>query len=138
MPTLVLDAHGVTTLDADRREALVEAGLWPPVIAATTVAESTTGDPRRDHRANRVVKQSAVVDVTEPIARRAGALRFAARKGGVPDAVVVAVAEQGALKGVVIYTSDADDIGALVDVSPLRGRMTVVPTSPARRGRRST
>ena len=133
MPTLVLDAHGVTTLDADRRKALVEAGLWPPVIAVTTVAESTTGDPRRDHHANRVVKQSIVMDVTEPIARRAGALRFAAVRGGIADAIVVAVAELVAPDGVVISTSDPGDIGALVAASPLSGRMRVVPTSPSRR-----
>ncbi len=73
--------------------------------------ESTTGNGGRDAKVNRFLAGCDVVQLTELVARRAAALRFAARAGSAVDASVVAAAE--ARGGGVVLTSDLDDLEAL-------------------------
>ena len=77
--TLVLDAGGISAL-AGQRGRLMELrrrGLWPPQVPAAVLAESLTGDHRRDYHANRLLRTCQVRDVTEPHAREAARLRTA-------------------------------------------------------------
>ena len=84
--------------------------LWPPAIPSAVLIECLTGDSRRDARANRFVKTCKVVEpLPETLARRAAALRTAARRGSAVDALVVATAEPGG----VVLTGDNQDLKAL-------------------------
>lgn len=64
---VVLDSGGLSALAGTgqlaraRRRALLDAGLWPPLIPAPVLVECLTGDPRRDHAANRLIADSDVV-----------------------------------------------------------------------------
>lgn len=113
---LVLDAGGVTRLARrDRATAaligvLRRDGIWPPVVPSIVLAECLTGRQRDDALTNRLLRACDVVgDLPEHVARRAGALRAAARRGSAVDAVVVAVAEPGGT----VLTGDLADLRAL-------------------------
>ncbi|MHB1524872.1 MAG: hypothetical protein ACYCZN_01105 [Candidatus Dormibacteria bacterium] len=113
---LVLDAGGVSRLAERSRSAaallitLRGAGLWPPVVPSAVLVESLTGHVGRDASANRLLKGCDVVtELPEPLARRAAALRYHARRGSAVDAIVVATAEPGGT----VLTSDVRDLGAL-------------------------
>jgi hypothetical protein len=70
-----------------------------------------TGDPRRDVHTHRLLKSCRILEeVPERLARRAAALRTAARRGSAVDAMVVAVAE---IYAAVVLTSDPRDLSAL-------------------------
>ncbi|MHB1892854.1 MAG: hypothetical protein ACYCTZ_05050, partial [Candidatus Dormibacteria bacterium] len=112
----VLDAGGVSRLAERSRSAaallitLRGAGLWPPVVPSAVLVESLTGHVGRDASANRLLKGCDVVtELPEPLARRAAALRYHARRGSAVDAIVVATAEPGGT----VLTSDVRDLGAL-------------------------
>ena len=85
--------------------------LTPTVV----VAEVTTGEGPRDARTNRVLSNLQLIPVSEKMARRAGALRFRARRPETVDALVVATAE--ATLGGIVLTGDAEDLEALAGVS---------------------
>lgn len=114
--TLVLDSGGVRAL-AGHRARLTELrnrGLWPPQVPAVVLAESLTGDPRRDLQINRLLRTCQIRDVDEPTCREAARLRTAtgkASKISAVDAVVVAVAELHA--DPLVLTSDPRALGAL-------------------------
>ena len=77
--TLILDAGGVSAL-ARQRARLIELrrrGPWPAQVPSVVLAESLTGDHRRDFHANRLLRACQVRDVTEPHAREAARLRAA-------------------------------------------------------------
>lgn len=82
------------------------------VVPAPVVIESVTGSGPRDATTNRVLSVCEIVALTEAPARRAGALRHAARRGSAVDAAVVAIAEM--LGGGVVLTGDRADLDALV------------------------
>jgi predicted nucleic acid-binding protein len=113
---LVLDSGAVTALaDNPRRAArliaaLRDRDLWPPVVPSVVLAESLTGDDRRDALTNRLLEASVVdEDVSVARARRAAALRAAAGRGSAVDALVVATAEESG----VVLTWETGDLGAL-------------------------
>lgn len=113
--TVVLDSGAVSVLATHRAllAQLREVGQWPPLVPAVVLTESLTGDHRRDHAANRLVSMCSVVDVDEPLARAAAALRTTAARRSISavDAVVVAVAVEAG--GGVVLTSDPGDLGRL-------------------------
>jgi hypothetical protein len=103
-----------------RRARLLELrrrGHWParvPAVLAVVLAEALTGDHRRDHHANRLLRSCQVRDVTERHARAGARLRTATGRAGTisaVDAMVVALA--GACTDPVVLTSDPADLGAL-------------------------
>lgn len=114
--TLVLDSGGVSALAGQRARlsALRAAGVWPPQVPSVVLAESLTGDHRRDFHANQLLRMCQVHSVDDTLARDAAALRHStARTGSISavDAVVVAFAARRVAP--VVLTSDPDDLGAL-------------------------
>ena len=114
--SLVLDAHGLTTLARNRArlDALRRRGEWPAVVPAVVLAEALTGDPRRDFHENRLLRTCDVRPVDEDLARAGAALRHAVTGRRVPsatDAIVVALAD--AIGGATVLTSDPGDLRAL-------------------------
>lgn len=116
MARLVLDAGGVSRLSerSHRASALIaelrQEDLWPPLVPAPVLVECLTGHVGRDAGANRVLRWCLVEErVAEALARRAAALRFAARRGSAVDALVVALAEPDGF----VLTSDLGDLRAL-------------------------
>jgi hypothetical protein len=115
---LILDAGAVTQL-ADRSTrsgeliaVLRQQSLWPPVVPSVALVESLTGRPDRDANTNRLLKTCDIVtDLTEPLARRAAAVRHRAGRGSAVDAVVVAMAEPGGS----VLAGDVRDLQALAE-----------------------
>src|SRR5688572_22146381 len=100
MSRLVLDAGGLSRLAERslRASALLGAlrreGLWPPLVPSPVLVECLTGRAGRDANVNRLLRACDVAEqVSQVLARRAAALRFAARRGSAVDAIVVAAAE---------------------------------------------
>ena len=114
--TLILDSGGVSAL-AGHRARLAELrrrGLWPPQVPAVVLAEALTGDHRRDHDTNRLLRTCQIRDVGERVSREAARLRTAtgrASRISAVDALVVAFA--GAYPEPVVLTGDPRDLGAL-------------------------
>jgi predicted nucleic acid-binding protein len=119
--TLILDAGGISAL-AGQRGRLMELrrrGLWPPQVPAAALAESLTGDHRRDYPANRLLRTCQVRDITEPHAREAARLRTATGRAGTitaTDAIVAAFAST--CPDPVILTTDPRDLTALAQHAP--------------------
>lgn len=114
--TLILDSGGVSMLAGQRARlhALRSRGAWPPAVPNVVLAESLTGDHRRDFHENRLLRLCFIQDVDEDLARLAAGLRTAA--GGAPppsalDAIVVAHADR--VGGATVLTSDPRDLRAL-------------------------
>ncbi|HEV8557149.1 MAG TPA: PIN domain-containing protein [Actinophytocola sp.] len=113
--TTILDSGGVSALASDR--ALIKklrlSGEWPPIVPADVLAESLTGDHRRDHDANHLLGLCLICPVTEGVARHAATLRFRAQRKDISavDAIVAATADR--VGGGVVWTSDPTDLGAL-------------------------
>jgi predicted nucleic acid-binding protein len=116
--TLILDAGGVSAL-AGQRARLMELrrrGLWPAQVPSVVLAESLTGDHRRDFHADRLLRACQIRDVTEPHAREAARLRTATGRAATitaTDAVVAAFAS--ACSDPVVLTSDPRDLAALCE-----------------------
>jgi PIN domain nuclease of toxin-antitoxin system len=118
---IVLDSGALSALaqeDETVRNAVTKAMTSGATISVPTavIAESTTGDQRRDAATNRILSIATPIALDERLARRAAALRHAvrARRSGTVDAIVVATADD--LAGTVIFTTDRHDIGALAAV----------------------
>lgn len=127
--TVVLDAGGVTGLAGQqaRLAALRQRGLVPLTVPVVVLTECLTGDPRRDHHVNRLLRTCRLLAVDELVAREAARLRTATRPAGdisAVDAIVVAVASR--LPEPIILTSDPFDITALAEHA--ERPITVVPT----------
>jgi hypothetical protein len=112
---LVLDSGGLSFLA--RRDiaavatirVLVRDGLWPPVVPSVVLAESTTGR-QHDANVNRLLTACDLAEaLPEELARRAGQLRYKARRGSAVDAILVATAEPGGT----VLTGDEEDLSAL-------------------------
>lgn len=117
MNRLLLDSGGLSRLSQPRRRttALIEVfrrdGIWPPLVPSVVLAESLSGRRSTDAAVNRFLKTCIIVEeVSEVVARRAGALRAQAGRGSAVDALVVAIAEPGGT----VLTGDLEDFGALV------------------------
>ena len=103
--TLILDSGGLSALAGNRArlEVLNRRGLWPPEVVVVVLAESLTGDHRRDFHTNRLL----------------GMCRFQTGRAGTvtaTDALVAAFATQFA--DARLLTSDPDDLRALAAVAP--------------------
>lgn len=116
MTLLILDSGGVTRLARRRQDsaALIAVfardRLWPPVVPSVVVAECVSGRQRTDAEVNRLLKTCNVVEeLSEQLARRAGALRALAGRGSAVDAIVVAMAEPGGA----VLGGDLEDLRAL-------------------------
>lgn len=114
--TVVLDAHGLTML-ARHRARLAELrrrGEWPAIVPAVVLAEALTGDHRRDHAENRLLRACDIRPVDDALARAAAALRAGTATRRTPsavDAIVVATADRAS--GATVITSDPGDLLAL-------------------------
>jgi hypothetical protein len=114
--TLILDAGGISAL-AGQRARLIELrrrGLWPAQVLSVVLAETLTGDHRRDFHANRLLRACQVRDATEPHAREAARLRTATGRPATitaTDAVVAAFAST--CPSPIVLTSDPRDLDAL-------------------------
>lgn len=122
--TLVLDAGGVSALASQRArlEELRRRGHWPAQVPAVVLAETLTGDHRRDHSTNRLLRACQVRDVDERQAREAARLRTATGRAAeisAVDAVVAAFA--GTQPDALVLTSDPHDLRALAEhaVTPI-------------------
>jgi hypothetical protein len=124
---LVLDSGGVSRLARRSQDAaalitvFVRQGIWPPVVPTVVLVECLSGRPQHDAVTNRFLKTCDLVDeVPEHLARRAGMLRAAARRGSAIDALVVAIAEPSGS----VLTGDIVALRALVahaeDVAVIR------------------
>ena len=120
MTSLVLDSGGVSHLARQRQDAAAliavfqSDGLWPPLVPSVVLAETVTGRQRNDANINRFLKTCNIIEeVSEGLARRAGALRTLADQGSAVDALVVAIAEPGGA----VLTSDFADLRALASHS---------------------
>src|SRR5215467_8217067 len=116
--TLILDAGGVSVLAGQRARLseLRRRGLWPAQVPSMVLAESLTGDHRRDFHANRLLRACQIRDVTEPHAREAARLRTATGRPATftaTDAVVAAFASTCPCP--IVLTSDPDDLAALAE-----------------------
>ena len=119
--TLILDSGGLSALAGNRArlEVLDRRGLWPPEVVVVVLAESLTGDHRRDFHTNRLLGMCRIHPVDEPLARLAAKLRFQTGRAGTvtaTDALVAAFATQFA--DARLLTSDPDDLRALAAVAP--------------------
>ena len=114
--TLILDTGGVSAL-AGQRARLIELrrrGLWPAQVPSVVLAESLTGDHRRDFHANRLLRACQVRDVTEPHAREAARLRTATGRTATIDATdAVVAAFASTCPSPIVLTSDPRDLAAL-------------------------
>jgi predicted nucleic acid-binding protein len=116
--TLILDAGGLSSLASERAKLgeLTRRGLWPAQVPAVVLTEALTGDHRRDHHVNRLLRACQVREVDEGQAREAARLRTATGRAGTisaVDAVVAAVA--GAQAEAIVLTSDPLDLLALAE-----------------------
>ena len=114
--TLVLDSGGIGALAGDRARLaeLRRRGLWPAQVPAVVLVEALTGDHRRDHPTNRLLRACQVRDVDEHLARSAARLRTATGRAGTlsaVDAVVAAYADT--CTEPIVLTSDPADLTAL-------------------------
>jgi predicted nucleic acid-binding protein len=114
--TLILDSGGISAL-AGQRARLAELrrrGLWPPEVPAVVLVEALTGDHRRDHDTNRLLRTCQVRGVDEAISREAARLRTATRRASTISAVdAVVAAFAGTRTDPIVLTSDPRDLGAL-------------------------
>ena len=119
---LVLDSCALSALAEEKsgvRRYLERAIEEKTEIAVPTVviAESTTGSAR-DAALNNVLRvlEPTMVELSEELAREAGALRYRARRPlrDTIDAIIVATADASA--GSAILTADAGDMAALAAV----------------------
>jgi predicted nucleic acid-binding protein len=123
--TYVLDSGGLSALARQRARvrALRTAGRWPPHVPCVVLAESLTGDPRRDYETERLLRVCTVTPVDEPLAREAARLRTATRRAGSVSAVDALVAAHAAtVPEPRILTGDPADLLALTE----HGRVPVV------------
>lgn len=116
--TVILDAGAVSAL-AGNRERLIwlrRRSGEPAQVPAVVLAEALTGDHRRDHQANRLLKACVVHDVDEALAREGARLRTLTKRAGTisaTDAVVAALA--ATQKNPIVLTSDPVDLLALAE-----------------------
>jgi hypothetical protein len=115
---LVLDSGALSYLSKRNQDAaaairvLVRDDLWPPTVPSVVLAESITGRQRTDANVNRLLKTCDIVEgLPEALARRAGELRFRARRGSAVDSILVASAEPSGI----VLTGDDKDLSALAN-----------------------
>lgn len=116
--TLVLDAGGLSALAGQRARLheLRRRDLWPAQVPAVVLAESLTGDHRRDFHVNRLLRACQVRDINELTSREAGRLRTATGRPASISAVDAIVAAYAAARSdPVVITTDPLDLHALAE-----------------------
>jgi len=118
---IVLDCGALTALAEGReavrfaikKDAIVGVNV---VVPSVVVAESLTGDTRRDARMNATLKGVSIVDVDATLARAAAALRRKQRRGAANaiDAIVVAIANL--LPGTRLLTTVPQQLRPLAEI----------------------
>ncbi len=117
----MLDSGALTALAAGheavrvaiKKDAVIGSNVLVPSVV---LAESLTGDARRDARMNATLKTLSIVAIDGTIARAAAALRHKhrLRRADTIDAIVVATADR--LPGTRLLTTDADDLRPLAEI----------------------
>ena len=95
---------------------MARVSITPAQVPSVVLAESLTGDHRRDFHANRLLRACQVRDVTESHAREAARLRAATGRPATitaTDAVVAAFAST--CPSPIVLTSDPGDLAALAE-----------------------
>jgi hypothetical protein len=120
--TVVVDSGAITACaqpGVARRQllGLLDAG-WTPLAPAVVLAEALTGSPRRDARTNQLLTSlgdDGIAACTEPVGRKAAALRRPALRTASPSGVdaIVAAHAATATPSAIILTNDPDDLQAL-------------------------
>ncbi len=107
-------AHDAREQPRARLEELRRRGEWPAVVPTVVLAESLTGDHRRDYHENRVLRTCDLRPVDEALARSAAFLRAQVtgrRSPSAVDAIVVALADL--VGGATVLSSDPADLRPL-------------------------
>ncbi|MGH9186077.1 MAG: hypothetical protein ACRD0U_09730 [Acidimicrobiales bacterium] len=124
-PVIVLDAGAIDQVVIDKEfravlDDLLRSG-WTPIIPTPVLAEAITGRPA-DAPANQAIGRIGTAVTDEPLARHAGALRYAAaRTAGrhPPSGIDAIVAAHAAAAGAgVVFTTDPTDLRRLLALSP--------------------
>ncbi|HEU5003872.1 MAG TPA: twitching motility protein PilT [Actinomycetota bacterium] len=124
-PAVVLDS-GVIDQAVSNKEfrALLDnlmRGGWTPIIPAVVLAEAITGRPS-DAPTNQVIGRLGTTSTDEPLARHAGALRYAAARDSgrrPPSGIDAIVAAHAADAGAgVVFTTDPGDLRRLLADQP--------------------
>ena len=121
-PVVVLDSGVIDQVVTNREfravlEELLRSG-WAPVIPTPVLAEAITGRAT-DAAANQAIKRIGTTPTDEPVARHAGALRYAAGRAAgrrpPPSGIDAIVAAHAADSGAgVVFTTDPDDLRRLL------------------------
>jgi len=124
-PVIVLDSGTIDQVVTNKEflavlEDLLRSG-WTPIIPTPVLAETITGRPT-DAPANQAIARIGTTVTDEPLARQAGALRYAAaRTAGrrPPSGIDAIVAAHAADAGAgVVFTSDPGDLRRFLASSP--------------------
>ena len=124
-PVIVLDSGAIDQVVTNKEfravlDDLVRSG-WTPIIPTPVLAEAITGRPT-DAPANQAIGRIGTTVTDEPLARHAGALRYAAARtagrrppSGIDAIVAVHAADAGSG---VVFTRDPGDLRRLLAASP--------------------
>ena len=124
-PVIVFDSGAIDQVVTNKEfravvDDLVRSG-WTPIIPTPVLVEAITGRPT-DAPANQAIGRIGTTVTDEPLARHAGALRYAAtRTAGrrTPSAVDAIVAAHAADAGSgVVFTTDPGDLRRLLAEAP--------------------
>lgn len=115
--TLILDSGGVSALAGDRARIaeLRDRGLWPPQLPAVVLAETLTGDARRDFHTNRLLRTCQIRVLDEALCREAARMRTATGQAdqiSAVDAIVAAFA--ATYPDPIVLTSDLGPVTKVV------------------------
>lgn len=127
-PVVVFDSGAIEHVVTNRELRAMLVGLlgsgWTAVIPTPVLAEAATGTPD-DSPANQAIRRVGTTPTDESVARRAGALRHAARRGAgrrAPSAIDAIVAAHATEAGAgVVITTDPDDLRRLLADHPRIG-----------------
>ena len=124
-PVLVFDAGAIEQVVTNREFRAVVGDLlrsgWTPIIPTVVLAEAITGQAM-DAPANQAISRIGTAGTDEPLARHAGALRYAAVRAASrrsPSGIDAIVAAHAAEAGSgVVFTTDPSDLRNLLAAHP--------------------
>lgn len=101
-----------------RLPAVTRARARSSAQSRAVLVECLTGDHRRDHAANRLLRTTTIVDADELVCRDAARLRTLTGRADTISAVdAIVAATAGSYRASAVVTSDPDDLAALAQVS---------------------
>lgn len=124
-PVIVFDSGAIDQVVTNKEfRALVDDLLrsgWTPIIPTSVLAEAITGRAA-DAPTNQAIGRIGTTVTDEPLARQAGALRYAATRSAArrpPSGIDAIVAAHAADAGSgVVFTTDPGDLRRLLVASP--------------------